>query len=116
MTDFNNTLHHASQLFAQSVVRSPLQTMLQNRPQHEKDAERERNARAQAAEDKAVAELRPSLTPEFLATLMQAVRIYGWSGDLEEIGNFVDAVHEMAGVKRPDAKDYQPINFEGGPV
>lgn len=49
------------------------------------------------------AALRPLLTPEFLATLVKAVQVCGWSADLIETVNFVDWCFELAGQPKPGA-------------
>ncbi len=47
-------------------------------------------------------ELKAKLTPEFLQTLLEVATVYGWSGDLIEIENFVGEVFETAGKDKPD--------------
>jgi hypothetical protein len=55
--------------------------------------------------------LAPRLTPEFLETLREAVRVVGWSVDAVESISFVEKVHEMAGVKvKPD--EVEPYQTE----
>jgi len=50
--------------------------------------------------------LKPHLTPEFLSTLAEVARIYGWEGDYQEIGQFVENLHRYAGVEPPDLEPY----------
>jgi hypothetical protein len=45
--------------------------------------------------------LKPKLTTEFLATLTEAARRYGWSGDYIEIKWFVESVCALAGQHTP---------------
>lgn len=44
------------------------------------------------------AELVARLTPDFLATLRECGRVYGWSGDYIEVFGFIDGMHERAGI------------------
>lgn len=48
-------------------------------------------------ESAAHAELRPHLTPEFLATLRLAAEIVSWEVDMIEVDKFVEAAHRIAG-------------------
>jgi hypothetical protein len=59
------------------------------------------------AEKKAA--LVPLLTPEFLATLREAVRVIGWNVDAVESIDFAEQVHDLAGVKigRADLEPYE---------
>lgn len=60
----------------------------------------ERSARMHKAEY--IARLRPTMTPEFLTGLMQAVRTYGWRGDYAEVFAFLEwCVADVAGFPRP---------------
>lgn len=43
------------------------------------------------------AALIPLLTPEFLATLLEAVRVIGWSVDAVAVLDFAEEVHRLAG-------------------
>lgn len=43
-------------------------------------------------------ELRPRFTPEFLETLTEAIKNYGWTGDLIEVERFGEWVYDLAGV------------------
>lgn len=46
--------------------------------------------------------LRPRITDEFLATLVEAAKIDGWSNDFIETNRFVASVFEIAGKEMPD--------------
>ena len=49
-----------------------------------------------------IAALRPTMTPEFLAGLLRAVRTYGWRGDYVEVFAFLEwCVETVAGFPRP---------------
>jgi hypothetical protein len=48
-------------------------------------------------DDRLKAELKSKLTDEFLATLLQAVRTHGWSGDYCETFDFVKDMFRLAG-------------------
>jgi len=52
--------------------------------------------------------LKPLLTPELLAVLLEAVKINGWSGDFCETSSFVQWCHDIAGV---DLADFEPYDF-----
>lgn len=49
------------------------------------------------------------LTAEFLTTLTEIAKLYGWNGDYCEIGGFVEQLH-MA--KRLPIPDLEPYNLE----
>ncbi len=56
----------------------------------------------------AVDRIKPKLTPEFLATLVEVAKTYGWEGDYHEVGRFVEAVHtSYAGIPAPDLNPYE---------
>lgn len=56
----------------------------------------------------AVDRIKPKLTPEFLATLVEVAKTYGWEGDYQEVGKFVAVVHaEYAGIPAPDLNPYE---------
>ena len=57
--------------------------------------------------DKREAELKPMLTDEFLAVLLQAVKTCGWSVDHIESSAFVGWCFEVAGKKWPDMEPYE---------
>jgi len=42
--------------------------------------------------------IRHKLTPEFLATLNECAKIFGWSGDYHEVHAFVVQINEEGGV------------------
>ena len=46
-------------------------------------------------------ELKPHLTPEFLATLVLAVETLGWSVDAIETSSFAEELHRLAGLPKP---------------
>ncbi|MBO9679585.1 MAG: hypothetical protein J7556_15185 [Acidovorax sp.] len=50
--------------------------------------------------------IKPHLTPEFLTSLAEVARIYGWDADYEELGRFVEAMFRMADVTPPDLNPY----------
>jgi len=50
--------------------------------------------------------LKPKLTREFLNTLVEAVKICGWSVDLIESANFVDWCFDLAEVDRVNLEPY----------
>jgi len=43
-------------------------------------------------------QLKPKLTPEFLETLRELARCYGWSGDYVEVQSFVERIHSALGI------------------
>ena len=51
------------------------------------------------------------LTPDFLATLIEAARTYGWSGDYVEVGQFVEWCLETAG-QPVDRQMLEPYSYE----
>lgn len=53
--------------------------------------------------------LRPLLTEEFLNTLSEASKIYGWSGDYIEVCQFVEDLYEVAGKDKPDLEPYEDL-------
>jgi hypothetical protein len=53
------------------------------------------------------AALIPLLTPEFLATLREAVRVIGWSVDAVESAAFAEALHQRAGAQAGDLSPYE---------
>lgn len=56
----------------------------------------------------AVDRIKPKLTPEFLSTLADVAKTYGWEGDYHEVGKFVAVVHtEYAGFPAPDLNPYE---------
>ena len=55
-----------------------------------------------------LAELKPRLTEEFLATLVECARVDGYGGDYMELHAFVGWCHDAAGAPYPD---YQPYYF-----
>lgn len=72
----------------------------------EEQAQRDREY--EQAWQAAVDRIKPKLTPEFLATLAEVAKTYGWEGDYQEVGKFVATVHtDFAGVPAPDLNPYQ---------
>lgn len=61
------------------------------------DAEQEHERREREQIDR----LKPQLTPEFFATLLEAAKVYGWSGDYTEVADFVIEVNRWAGFDVP---------------
>lgn len=53
--------------------------------------------------------LKPLLTEEFLNTLTEASKIYGWSGDYIEVCQFVEDLYEVAGKDKPDLEPYEDL-------
>lgn len=64
-------------------------------------------------EQAAVNDLRPLLTPEFLATLRRAAEVHGWNGDFNETARFVEELHRWAGVQEPTL---QPREYGAPPT
>jgi hypothetical protein len=60
--------------------------------------------------DERKAQLLPKLTPEFLATLAEAVRVVGWEVDAHETTSLVKVLHDYVGSPRPD--DLSPYEDE----
>lgn len=56
--------------------------------------------------DKKFLEIRDKITPEFLATLNEVARCYGWSGDYIEICAFINDIHSGLGLPIPDLTEY----------
>ena len=52
--------------------------------------------------------LRPLLTPELLAVLVEAVKVHGHSGDFCETSSFVQWCHDVAGL---DSAAYEAYDF-----
>ena len=48
---------------------------------------------------------------EFLNKLVEIARIYGWSGDYMEIGEFIMYLHKIAGIKITH-KDIEPYEYD----
>ena len=55
-------------------------------------------------------DLKPRLTPDFLQTLVQAARTYGWSGDYTEIYDFVRWCEEIAGKEQSKPEALEPFD------
>ena len=56
--------------------------------------------------------LRQKLTDDFLSTLVQAGRTYGWWGDYTEITGFVRWCFHTAGKEAPGYDDLEPFETE----
>ncbi len=68
----------------------------------------QRDNEYEQAQQAAVDRIKPKLTPEFLATLAEVARMYGWAGDYAEVGKFVAVVHtEYAGIPAPDLTPHE---------
>lgn len=52
--------------------------------------------------------LRALLTPEFLATLAEVAKLYGWAGDYFELSKFVRECYAIAGIVPPNLDPYGP--------
>lgn len=52
--------------------------------------------------------LKEKLTPEFLETVAEAVRVIGWDCDAHESRNFVIAIYDLAGLTPPSPESLQP--------
>ena len=52
--------------------------------------------------------LKSILSKEFLSNLVEVGRLYGWSGDYCEIGDFIMQLHNIKGIdiKQEDIKPY----------
>ena len=70
------------------------------------------SAAAVAADEARQVALRPKLTREFLSTLMQAARTYGWEGDYTEIVEFAKYCHRLAGVDVLDLKPHDEVEMD----
>ena len=51
--------------------------------------------------------LKELVTPEFLSTLTEVSKLYGWSGDFIEIFNFVEDLHSIKGIKIDSYEPYE---------
>ena len=60
-------------------------------------------------EEARLEKLKPQITEEFLGTLTELAKNYGWSGDYVEVGGFIEWCYEKAG-KIP--RDLEPYPFE----
>ncbi|WP_228897860.1 hypothetical protein [Acidovorax sp. Leaf73] len=75
---------------------------MKNEEQAQRDNEYEQAWQA------AVNRIKPKLTPEFLGTLAEVAKTYGWEGDYHEVGKFVEKVYtDFAGVPAPDLNPYK---------
>jgi hypothetical protein len=53
--------------------------------------------------------LRPKLTPEFLAVLREAIRVYGYAGDWIATVDLGQWCYYLAGVPEPGPEDWEPF-------
>lgn len=60
-------------------------------------------------EEKRNEQLEKLLTPEFLTTLLEVSKLYGWSGDYIEIAHFVEELHEIKGIKIGAVQCYEIV-------
>lgn len=44
---------------------------------------------------------------DFLNTLAEVGRLYGWSGDYVEIGQFIEDLHQAIGVENVNTEPYE---------
>ena len=51
------------------------------------------------------------LDDEFLNKLLEVGKLYGWSGDYVEIGNFIEELHRKKGITIPN-EDLQCYELE----
>jgi len=58
-------------------------------------------------EKKKVDEIKPKITDDFLSTLSELARIYGWTGDYGEIVNFVEDCFILAEKEKPNLEFYE---------
>ena len=49
------------------------------------------------------------LTTEFLSTLLEVSKLYGWSGDYVEIAGFVESLHSKKGIEIGAVQCYEII-------
>lgn len=52
-------------------------------------------------------QLEKLVTPEFLSTLLEVSKLYGWNGDYIEIAGFVEGLHEIKGIKIGTVQCYE---------
>ena len=52
-------------------------------------------------------QLEKLVTPEFLTTLLEVSKLYGWSGDYVEISRFVEELHGIKGIKIGEVECYE---------
>lgn len=52
-------------------------------------------------------QLQQLVTPEFLATLLEVSKLYGWKGDYFEISNFVKDLHDIKGIEIINNEPYK---------
>ena len=57
-------------------------------------------------------DLKPRLTPDFLQTLVQAARTYGWSGDYTVVCEFVQWCEDIAGKEQSKPEALEPFDDE----
>jgi len=51
-------------------------------------------------------QIKQLVTPEFLETLGEVAKLYGWSGDYVEISNFVESLYEIKNIKHISEEPY----------
>lgn len=54
-------------------------------------------------------QLEKLVTPEFLSTLLEVSKLYGWSGDYVEIAGFVESLHSKKGIEIGAVQCYEII-------
>jgi hypothetical protein len=57
-------------------------------------------------------ELKPKLTDEFLATLVEAGKIDGWSTDYIETCSFIQSCFDMADKSTPSIEELEPYDLD----
>lgn len=51
--------------------------------------------------------IRELINDEFLATLLEVGKLYGWTGDYVEIGQFIENLHAEHGIEGVDVQPYE---------
>lgn len=57
-------------------------------------------------------QIKPKITPEFLATLVELGKISGWTFDYVEVAEFIRWCHYEFGYDSPEHKDLEPYTDE----
>ena len=52
-------------------------------------------------------QLEKLVTTEFLITLLEVSKLYGWDGDYFEISNFVEELHKIKGIENGIVEPYK---------
>ena len=51
-------------------------------------------------------------TYDFLSSLTEIAKIYGWSGDYQEVGDFIAWIYETNNIEEPDLEPYEKDNSD----